>query len=647
MRRARAALTLFALLPWAGCGGCGGCGAGHVAELDEAGGDVTRDDLDAPSRWRAASVGDRFALGEALRTGAAATALVSLRGGSRARLEPDTIVRFLAEAPGADGARVALEAGEAELEVASGDGILADLDVGLARIEGGSRVRIARDADGAVQLRVAVGLARVERRGRAPVEVGAAEAVRVDAAGVTPVAATTPAAAPAPPPAANDEAPGRGVPAGGVTAHTERGAARFRAAGDDGWSVLPDDVDVPLGPGTRVQVAADGRAVVRRGDETVRLGGGAEARVGGDAGPIVELDRGAATATSGATDVAVQVPGGRIVLRGGDAGSEADVDVGRRRTDARVTRGTVELRPDGGDAATLAAGQSGTLAASGRVDAPRPPPRRAHVRVPAGESGTFHDPAGPPVVALVLSAACPEGGVVEAGDDVTPGTDRVNLRLGRRPLSYVVRCLDGGAVGDAVAARGTLRWSRRTGAARLPRRPPRNVLDADGLRYTVLYQTLPPELVLRWREAPAGGPFTLVVEGRDTKRVRARTARHGFPSGALREGSYTFRFEGPGGARSPTSSLRIGFDNAAASVYVREPPARRPVRGDAVRVAGAVVPGASVSVGGRPLPLDPQRRFDAEVPVPMEVDAVAIRIAHPRKGLHHYLRRIARDAPPP
>jgi hypothetical protein len=57
-------------------------------------------------------------------------------------------------------------------------------------------------------------------------------------------------------------------------------------------------------------------------------------------------------------------------------------------------------------------------------------------------------------------------------------------------------------------------------------------------------------------------------------------------------------------------------------------------------VSGVAVEGVRVSVGATAIPLDAQYRFRGEVPVAPGDRSIAIRIAHPTRGVDYYLRKI-------
>jgi hypothetical protein len=111
------------------------------------------------------------------------------------------------------------------------------------------------------------------------------------------------------------------------------------------------------------------------------------------------------------------------------------------------------------------------------------------------------------------------------------------------------------------------------------------------------------------------------------------------PSGAVREGSYKFWFDTDGTQnRSPETTVQIAFDNAAPAAEIQQPAEGQPSAAT-VHVAGVAAEGSTVTVGGTAVPMDPQSRFDGDVPGPAAGDrSIAIRIAHPAHGIHYYLR---------
>jgi ferric-dicitrate binding protein FerR (iron transport regulator) len=638
------------------------CGAPPVAELAEAVGPVDRDALGAIAEWAPAEVGATFRFGEAVRTRAEATAELDLRGGGRARLEPETVVRFLRAPPGSSGdgdaARLRLETGEATLEQTGEAPLLTDLEIGLARVERGGRVRLIADEDG-VRLTVELGLAEVEREDGTTLTLERDQTIAVDleAAIIERVGSDASETASEDPPDAGPPAPPDAGPPGAAELRVEGDGARIRAPGERRFRRLEDGETLPVAAGTRVRGGRSSTVALRRGEDRASLSGPGELEVGPDDGPLARLVRGRADLAAGSGgELVVDVPGGAIVLRGGE-GTAAEVTTDRRRTtSARVLRGEAEIRGQGDERAVLGPGQSARLDRRGRLDAPEPPPEIHHVVIPTGESATVHDPKGLPAVRIDFAGRCPGAeGLVEVarGSDfdlprmASLGSEAANIRLAPGLNRYRLRCVaPDGTLKEEAAAQGRLVYRRSSGAVELPDKPPRNVIDADGRRYTVLYQTLLPELLVRWGAPPggAGGPYVLHLApggGGSERTIRTDQPVHAFSSGEVREGSYRFWFESQGGdgPRSETSSLRVAFDNATPSAYIRTPSPRELLTGPEVEVSGAALDGASVVAGGRTLPLDAQRRFQATVPLTSEARALAIRIAHPRTGIDYYLRR--------
>src|SRR5262249_44716829 len=131
----------------------------------------------------------------------------------------------------------------------------------------------------------------------------------------------------------------------------------------------------------------------------------------------------------------------------------------------------------------------------------------------------------------------------------------------------------GGAASGPVVAQGSISVVHDAGLQSLPKKAPKSLLDADGRRYTVLYQNQLPELQFRWRKAP-GGSMTLMISGSSgdkAKSISASGPSYNMTSGGLPDGTYEWWFEPQGGAPSPHTTLRVQFDNAAATASIKEP----------------------------------------------------------------------------
>ena len=74
------------------------------------------------------------------------------------------------------------------------------------------------------------------------------------------------------------------------------------------------------------------------------------------------------------------------------------------------------------------------------------------------------------------------------------------------------------------------------------RTAPATSIEADGRRYTVLYQSRLPEISVNWSAAPAASYYTLHV---DSRTIRTLVPAHTFDEGAMAEGTHTVLFEAP------------------------------------------------------------------------------------------------------
>lgn len=215
----------------------------------------------------------------------------------------------------------------------------------------------------------------------------------------------------------------------------------------------------------------------------------------------------------------------------------------------------------------------------------------------------------------------------------------VRLKPGTR--TYRLRC-DGDPASEARAS-GTLSLRHDTGDVPLARRPPADVIDADGRRYTVLFQTRLPQLTLAWPAAPAGAVrLALHIESTAGERIiEGANPRKPVPAGTMVEGTYTFWYGAPDGQLSPKTTISLRFDNAAPTAQFFRSAAAGKNGSATIHVDGVTVEGAKVSVAGQPLAVEGRGRFRTEA-TPLEGDdAVAVRLEHPRTGVHYYVRRRA------
>jgi hypothetical protein len=263
----------------------------------------------------------------------------------------------------------------------------------------------------------------------------------------------------------------------------------------------------------------------------------------------------------------------------------------------------------------------------------------------AGDSFVVHDPRPPTRVAFAHTGC--DGELVLTLDPgkrprETGGSGRVSAEIGPGRHRYSVVCVRGGDGKGTLVADGTVAVMADAGSRRLARTAPASAVDADGRRYTVLYQTLLPNISVRWPNAPAATAYTLrVSSSAGSRSVTSSKPSYSFGAGALREGDHTLVFEG-GGARSKQTSVAIRFDNAAPTASISSPADGSFGPGASVLVSGSALPGWGVSAVGKDLTQDAQNRFSGEVSAPVAERALVIRFSHPSRGLHYYLRRSAR-----
>ena len=409
-----------------------------------------------------------------------------------------------------------------------------------------------------------------------------------------------------------------------------------------------------------------GSIALARDDEHAVVAGAAELVVApsGPDGPLVQTRRGRAEVRAVAADVTVRVPGGLIVARRGQGEADpgaADLTVERGETRVVVTGGAVDVVGDQGGRERLVGGQSSVIEGSGGIRVSARQPARADFSLVAGVTATIHDPAPPTDVRVRFTDLCPDAGVLElaqgesfrAARVMVEGRGSAIARLGRGRHRYRVRCFEGSALGDVVVASGRLTVEKDGGTRPLARQAPHNTVDADGRRYTVLYQNRLPAITFRWPSAPEATKYRLIIEPVRGQPARASGPRrklpltapsHALPAGELAEGQYEYWFElghtAPGARQaSRQSTLTIGFDNAARSGYVQSPRPSAAWSGPTVLVAGAAIEGWRVAVGAAELALDRQHRFSQPAPHADDENGLAVEFSHPTHGVHLFVRR--------
>jgi hypothetical protein len=217
----------------------------------------------------------------------------------------------------------------------------------------------------------------------------------------------------------------------------------------------------------------------------------------------------------------------------------------------------------------------------------------------------------------------------------TGGRAGGNALLPAGTYTYRVRCA------NKKVVRGSVRVIRDAGHKPLPRAAPRTLVEPDGREYVISYQNLLPELTLVWRDAPARSSYQFVIlpAAGEARRIKSATPRVSLKSGELAEGSYKFWVEIPEtGGRSDEARILIDFDNAAATASIE----RVQTKNGKLAVTGTAIEGTTVSAGESRIPLDRHQRFNIELAPQGGEDRVAIRISHPKLGVHYYVLRSAK-----
>jgi hypothetical protein len=645
-RQAMAALWLFASLVVLSSAGCRGCShAPPIAEVVQLTGAASRDFAAHPGTFTPAATGATFAIGDGLRTDVSGQARLRVRGGGTLEVREDTLLRFLADTPTASH-RVSLETGTAEIEMGA-EGLEFETRFGTARIDPGARVRLSADGT-QTRFDVLVGSAVVETDGAPSESLRAGQSLDIRA--------PPPADAGAPPKAdVAEPAPDAGVDdPTSIIADIQAPGVR-RAAPHSSSLVAVDPGSMRLDPGSRLVVPDGVKIVVHRGAERATVSGAADLVVGAPTGALLQARTGRMAVNTAPSLIRFDVPGGTITVRGTpSAPASTDIVIDGRETNVFSRTGTTELRGRK-LTTTLGGNEMAWLEDSGGVQKSIVTNEAPLFTMPAGETATVHSLRVPTPVLVRVDPACGAGAYVEvvrsgrflpvgladsAGDGAQATQRAVVLSLGEGSHAYRVRCPDQAAAGPA----GTFRIVRDSGAQRLPRTPGHNQIPADGRHYSILYQNLLPELTLAWPDAPGGESLTLKVrEGKDrVEEIALGTPSYSFTSGKLGDGTYGFWFEVQRDPRlrSLETTVRIAFDNAAPAAEIHEPEDGFTPQDGKILVSGVAVEGVTVSVGDTAIPLDAQYRFRGDVPVTPGARSIAIRIAHPTRGVHYYLRSV-------
>jgi len=592
-----------------------------LATLELTFGTVERDRAAERGTWQAASVGASFDLGDGVQTLAASTALLQLADADQLSLEPETRIRFSNTRPPPRTLDLALELGSLSVYAAQAS-LAVQTSGGRAQVAAGSRVALSRVPQG-VQFLVQIGQAVFD--GGAPVEAGNGMLLQVTGWTVLPPTAPAPAALSLTVPVA-----AQGV----VQAQISGKRASLRT--EHGWAPLAEGA-TPLATGAELELGGDTTVRLERGDERATLRSKGRYVIAPHDGVLVATGHGALTAGSSGS-VRIEVPGGTIeVVPHGLASLQVD----ERATLLEVPARQALLESARGRQA-ISAGERARLLPNGATSVEGRSLDYADVALPAGESVVIHDPRPPTALRFEFGSACAGFGLLRLlsgskQQSYAVGEHAVALPIRAGAYRYELRC----GTAESVAAQGRVQVLKDSGTRRIAAHPPALTLQADGRDYTVLYQSRLPAITLVWRDAPASKELRLIHEHEgQIETLTAGEPSHTFASGRLEEGRHVLHFEGSGKLSRPTT-INVTFDNAAPTATITTPPRARANPGELVKISGTTLSGWDVSVEGRPAQRDAQGRFSASVPWPGGHRAVAVRLSHPERGVHLYLRRAA------
>lgn len=611
------------------CGGCK-CQKPPLATLREAHATVQRDFAVAVDVWQTAAIGATFEFGDAVRTGEAATALIVFDDDAKLRLEPETTVRFLRE-PHRDGATLNLERGSVVVEAGKA-GINLQTQLGPAVIRPGAIVHAVRK-EGRLNLLVEIGVAELDPGGANERTLPVGQFIEI-AIGAAVVDAVEPVAAAGKPSASV-------VPSSTVVMEELRVLARV----DKGSAVVTHNgKSSPLGagpevvePGSTLRLKASARVTVSQGERRITLEGPGVYTIGAGQ-ELVRTDAG--TLTLRGASAAIALPGGMVEAIG-SAPTWIEVTRQGQSTDVFVRAGRASVK-QGERIVDLQAGRGAHM--DGREVTLRGdgvPYRDLSTNV--GGSLVFHNSAPPTSVGFEFAGKCEHLGVIEVliGGKVSTwasGKTSANIELPTGVHSYRLRCLAVDGAWSEPGVGGRVTGYGDSAAAQLPSYAPSNVVNADGRKYTLLYQNRLPSITVQWPDAPPADSYTLTHSGDGgTNTMTTSAPRHVFASGALGEGQHTFQFRSALGRTSRKAAATIVFDNAAPKASISSPANGGFAPNTEVEVRGIALPGWDVLAQGQPLTTDAQGRFSGRVLASGR--GVLLTFTHPKRGVHYYIRR--------
>ncbi|MGE3457608.1 MAG: hypothetical protein AB7O24_21010, partial [Kofleriaceae bacterium] len=150
-----------------------------------------------------------------------------------------------------------------------------------------------------------------------------------------------------------------------------------------------------------------------------------------------------------------------------------------------------------------------------------------------------------------------------------------------------------------------------------------------------VFQADVPDLVFDVGRAEA--VVTIVRSDRTQKQFKG-TGKITAPGPDLSEGMLNVTIE-LNGKETRRTQINLIFNNMSPIVFIEGPANGKPWGTGPIVAKGAVLPGWTAAIDGTQLPLSSSRSFEKAVARPAEAKAIAIKLSHPRHGVHYYLRR--------
>jgi hypothetical protein len=597
---------------------------GAIAELTKADGPVERQA--GQGAWAGAAVGAKYMLGDAARTADGGAELKLTGSNAIIKMDKYTTLRFGGSRGGAS--KIAVELGAIDLVGAGNYG----LDVGNVKVGDKGSIRITAKGQGKSSVELLVGAAQISGLDGQMVDLQLGQAIEL---GIGPIEVkpTADAGVPDAAPPADAGAP---VAADGTVEVTGK-KVEILMPGETKWQPLAAGV-TKLTKGAKIRAGVGSTAKLIANGVTLAMAGSSRAAISEDLSFSVELGVGTA-AVAPNVEGKVGVPGGNVVIKGP---GKARLDVSKKG-DAKIAvlEGTAALTGSGGADLSMKTGESASLAKAGAIHQTAKIPDYYDLRVTVGDDKAFtvHDPKGSTALQFNFNGKC-SGGTIELDDSpkfqtarISSGKESANIIADTGNWYYRLVCSSG-----ATGGSGRITVRRDAGTRPLPKDPPLNFVDTDGRAYRISYQSLIPNIKVKF---PAGGSrYTLhLATGGSEEKFESKTNSITLEGKKLKEATYTFWVDKDGSKLDKVSTLQINFDQTAPQVYIESPSNGKPF-GPEVDVRGAVLPGWTAKVDVVEIPVDSRtRRFAAKVAPPAGAQALAIRLSHPQRGVHFYLRR--------